>query len=202
MAATSCTPGDLLRSASAEDVPRAGAIAANDQARRFRALVETHYDFVWRSLRGLGVAHGWVEDAAQHVFFVASQKIAEIAIGKERSFLFGTVVGVAANARRAQAALREVSDEDVILDVADEHRDPEEEVARREQCRILEAVLDAMPDDLRVVFVLFELEGLSSIEIGSLLQIPTGTAASRLRRAREDFQARIARAHANRGGLP
>ena len=38
------------------------------------------------------------------------------------------------------------------------------------------------------MFVLFELEGLTSIEIAELLAIPVGTAASRLRRAREEFQ--------------
>jgi RNA polymerase sigma-70 factor (ECF subfamily) len=37
--------------------------------------------------------------------------------------------------------------------------------------------------------VLFELEGFSSIEIAKLLEIPVGTVASRLRRAREQFRA-------------
>jgi len=57
---------------------------------------------------------------------------------------------------------------------------------------MLDAVLEDMPIDLRVVFILFEVEELSSIEIGRLLGVPTGTVASRLRRARADFQARVA----------
>ena len=49
-------------------------------------------------------------------------------------------------------------------------------------------MLDGLTDDLRVSFVLYELEGLSSPEIATLLGIPLGTVASRLRRAREAFE--------------
>ncbi|HEY0468747.1 MAG TPA: sigma factor-like helix-turn-helix DNA-binding protein, partial [Polyangiaceae bacterium] len=57
---------------------------------------------------------------------------------------------------------------------------------------------DEMPEDLRLVFVLFELEELSTRQIAELCEIPVGTAASRLRRAREDFEQRVARAEARR----
>ncbi len=46
-----------------------------------------------------------------------------------------------------------------------------------------------MPADLRVIFVLFELEGLEVQQIAALQEIPLGTASSRLRRAREEFSA-------------
>jgi RNA polymerase sigma-70 factor (ECF subfamily) len=170
-------------------------------AERFRRMVEGSFDFVWRSLRALGVREAAVDDAAQHVFVVASQKMADIPVGGERAFLFGTVVGVAANARRRQANEREIADEAALETALDQRLDPEEDVARREQCRILERILDDMPEDLRVVFVLFELEGLTSIEIAAMLDIPVGTAASRLRRAREDFGARVARLTAKKGGV-
>jgi len=58
-----------------------------------------------------------------------------------------------------------------------------------------------MPEELSSVFVLFELEGMTSIEIAALLEIPVGTAASRLRRAREHFEACVKRASARNGGL-
>jgi RNA polymerase sigma-70 factor (ECF subfamily) len=48
-------------------------------------------------------------------------------------------------------------------------------------------VLDRMPEELRAVFVLFELEELSVDEIARLLTLPRGTAATRLRRSREVF---------------
>jgi RNA polymerase sigma-70 factor (ECF subfamily) len=43
------------------------------------------------------------------------------------------------------------------------------------------------------VFVLFEIEGLPTPEIAKMINIPVGTAASRLRRAREEFRAVVAR---------
>jgi RNA polymerase sigma-70 factor (ECF subfamily) len=46
-----------------------------------------------------------------------------------------------------------------------------------------------MPDDLQAVFVLCEIEELAAPEAAELLAIPVGTVASRLRRAREHFQA-------------
>ena len=47
--------------------------------------------------------------------------------------------------------------------------------------------LDALPDDLRTVFVLFEVEEMASADIAAALDLPLGTVASRLRRAREAF---------------
>ena len=63
--------------------------------------------------------------------------------------------------------------------------DPEELAQRREARHLLDRVLDALPEDMRAVFVLFELEELSLEQIASLLNVPRGTVASRLRRARE-----------------
>ena len=54
---------------------------------------------------------------------------------------------------------------------------------------LLDEVLDAMEEDLRVVFVLFELEGVPTEEIAAMLGLAKGTVASRLRRAREEFHA-------------
>jgi RNA polymerase sigma-70 factor (ECF subfamily) len=44
-----------------------------------------------------------------------------------------------------------------------------------------------------VVFVLFEIEGMESQEIASMLDVPVGTIASRLRRGRQVFRDESAR---------
>jgi RNA polymerase sigma-70 factor (ECF subfamily) len=49
-----------------------------------------------------------------------------------------------------------------------------------------------MPDNLKEAFILFELEDLTVPQIAELLAIPTGTVASRLRRARAFFQTEVA----------
>ena len=59
---------------------------------------------------------------------------------------------------------------------------------------LLDRILDTLTQDLRTAFVLFELEDLSVPEIAEVLEIPTGTVASRLRRAREQFGAALTRA--------
>lgn len=167
------------------------ARSRGEAARRFRAMVDAHFDFIWRALRGLGVPNGAADDAAQQVFVVAFQKLDDIDPERERSFLFGTALGVAANARRLRARRREVSDENAVAEHADAALSPEEAASRNQARARLDAILEAMPIDLRTVFVLFELEALTMAEIAEITGLAPGTVASRLRRAREDFQARV-----------
>ena len=50
-------------------------------------------------------------------------------------------------------------------------------------------ILLALPDDLRVVFMLRDIEGYTHAEIAALLGIRTGTAEVRLHRARRKLRA-------------
>jgi RNA polymerase sigma-70 factor (ECF subfamily) len=70
---------------------------------------------------------------------------------------------------------------------------PEALAEQRMAVDLMDRVLSTMDMDLRTTFVLFELEGLSTPEIAALAEIPLGTAASRLRRAREQFRETVAR---------
>lgn len=167
--------------------PAAPALSKADAA-RFRTMVDTNFDFIWRSLRGLGVPASSIDDAAQQVFWTASQKLSTIAVGSERSFLFATARGIASNARRSQLRNRELLDDDAIATHVDRAPDPEQVAASREARRLLDRILDGLSEELRTVFLLYELEGQTMAEIASLLGTPMGTVASRLRRAREEFQ--------------
>ncbi|WP_437331917.1 hypothetical protein [Sorangium sp. So ce394] len=99
---------DAAMTAHAE---RADQGAPPPSAERYRALVDAHFDVIWRSLRGLGVLAGSADDAAQHVFLIAHHKLSEMAPGRERSFPLGTALWVAANApgRGAPATRRGAS---------------------------------------------------------------------------------------------
>jgi RNA polymerase sigma-70 factor (ECF subfamily) len=165
---------------------------------RLRRIVGEYHDFVWRSLRRMGVAEHATEDAAQQVFLVLSHKLDTVGEESERSFLFGTVVRVASGVRRAQARRREVSAVEVQEPV-DESPGADVLVDEKKARAVLDGILEAMPEDLRAVFVLFELEELPAIDIAEILSIPAGTVASRLRRARELFQAAANRSNARRG---
>ena len=53
---------------------------------------------------------------------------------------------------------------------------------------LLERALNQLPDDLRAVFVLREVERLSYRELAEVCDIPAGTVASKLNRARQELR--------------
>jgi RNA polymerase sigma-70 factor (ECF subfamily) len=156
-------------------------------------VLASNYQFVWRSLRRLGVGEQWVDDTTQRVFEVAAAKLAKIAPGSERAFLFQTAVRAAMSVRRTYAQRREAMIGEELDELADPGPLPDANLEEKRRRAYLDQLLDTMPMDLRTVFVLFEIEGLAAPEIASMLDIPVGTAASRLRRAREIFRDNAAR---------
>ncbi|HVK66614.1 MAG TPA: sigma-70 family RNA polymerase sigma factor [Polyangium sp.] len=184
--------------------PLSVAPVEGEAAARFRAIRDEHFEFVWRSVRRLGVPDADADDAAQQVFIVLSRRLDEISAGSERAFLFGTAMRVAMQVRRTMRRRGEVSlsGEDETpgpsLEPPDMGPDAEELLAQRRARVMLDEVLESLPLDVRAVFVLFELEEMRVPEIASLLGIPLGTAASRLRRGRELFQAELSRVQARK----
>jgi RNA polymerase sigma-70 factor (ECF subfamily) len=157
---------------------------------RITAIVREHHAFVWRLLVRLGVPSRSADDATQQVFLVAMRRVSEIAIGSEKSFLFGTALRIASDERRS-AKNRELAGE--LPDGADQAPSPEENLEARRRRDLLQQALLSMPLELRTVFVLFELEQMTKTEVAALLELPVGTAVSRLRRARELFRESLRR---------
>jgi RNA polymerase sigma-70 factor, ECF subfamily len=172
--------------------PRASGQGETSRDERLEALVQTYFDLVWRSLRRFGVDDASVDDAAQQVFIVTARKLDGIEPAGERAYLLGVAVRVASEARRSRARRREVQDEDAGERV-DPDPSPEELVDRKRARQLLDRVLSAMPMDLRAPFTMFEIEGMSVPEVAAALGVPLGTAASRLRRAREQFHVQVQR---------
>jgi len=169
-----------LRADQASDPPQTA-----DAGNWLRALVEAHYEFVWRSLRRLGHKEGDVDDGVQKVFLVASRRLAGIRAGAERAFLYQTALRVAADSRRTERRRRETEAPDESFEDPAPRPDDLVDLRRARQC--LDDILEGWPLDLRAVFTLFELDQLTLTEISVLLGVPRGTVASRLRRAREEF---------------
>jgi len=176
----------------------AETVDAVSRRARAQALVKAHFAFVWRSLLRLGVPRADAEDALQHVFIVASRKLGALEPGRERTFLFAIALRIASRAHRARRRRREVLEAE-----PPERLDPTpgaDELVDRDRARAaLDAILAAMPLELRAVFVLYELEQATMAEIAGLLDLPPGTVASRLRRGREHFQAAVRRLEAKGG---
>jgi RNA polymerase sigma-70 factor, ECF subfamily len=158
---------------------------------RLRQLVDDHVGLVARILRNAGTAEADIEDDVQRVFIAISNRLDDVRLGAEKSFLIQTALNIAAHARRTAARRREIVT-DHPPDVVDSLAGPEEMAHRREARRTLDQILGEMDDDLRAVFVLYELEEMTTAAIAALLDIPSGTVASRLRRARAGFRERVA----------
>jgi len=173
-------------------------VATTDPQERLTSLFVQHFDQVWRLVRRLGVPPAGVDDAAQEVFVVASRRLDVIEVGKEKAFLYGTAVRVAADARRTRDRRREAPGS--APDIAAETPSPEELVDQKRARELLDDLIARLPDDTRPVFVLYELEGMTMAEIAACLDLPPGTVASRLRRGREAFHAHVARLDAGRKG--
>jgi RNA polymerase sigma-70 factor, ECF subfamily len=161
----------------------------------FRALYDAHFDFVWRSLRRLGVREPDVLDLAQKVFLTAHFKLAEFE-GRSlvSTWLFGICQRVASDYRRSALIRREVSTDSSELDsVATWPDDLPEKSDARGRARAAEAILNKLPEPQRVVFALFELEEMSGQDIATLLGVSVGTVRSRLRLARDTFRREVKR---------
>jgi RNA polymerase sigma-70 factor (ECF subfamily) len=157
---------------------------------RLEKMFRAHHELVWRTLRRLGLGPEQAADAAQQAFLIAAERLGDIRAGSERAFLFGTAIRLARTAYRSG---RRFQLEDDMDHRADAGSRLEELVDRRRAVELADRVLAQMEPSLLTVFVLFEIEGLSTPEIAELIGVPLGTAASRLRRAREAFRATAAR---------
>jgi RNA polymerase sigma-70 factor (ECF subfamily) len=187
----------LLRSGPVE----APAVSGDDvvgrrRADRVRVVVRAHYASLWRWLRRLGVPEAAVEDVAQQALFVFAQRIDDVEHGREKTFLFGVALRVAYAARREHRRWRDAGDDRELAELPAPAPDAAQQLDDRRARALLDALLESMPFDQRSVFILHELEEMTMAEIARTLDIPAGTVASRLRRARETFEALSRRAQA------
>jgi RNA polymerase sigma-70 factor (ECF subfamily) len=160
--------------------------AEPEQARLERMFV-AHHAMVWRTMRRRGLSPDAAADVTQQTFLVAAERLRDINPDSERAFLVGTALRVAHSLGRK--TVRWQLEDDMDQRVA-ETRSASDERAAVQLCDL---ALSKVDPDLAEVFVMFELEGLSSPEIAASLEIPLGTVASRLRRAREQFRVVVGR---------
>jgi RNA polymerase sigma-70 factor (ECF subfamily) len=192
---------DVEPAAPSGDAPADREAAAADPA-RFRHFFDVHFAWVWRTLRRLGVPERALPDASQRVFWTASRRLETIAESDERAFLFGTVRRVAADFRRLSEHVVRPDAESDLADVT--MPSPEELLDQKRARELLDRMLESMTMELREVLILQEGEGMSLAEIAATLRIPHGTAASRLRRARQQFRLALKRwlSQSNAKGSP
>jgi RNA polymerase sigma-70 factor (ECF subfamily) len=179
--------------------PRAAAQARAD---RLRTVVIAQHATVWRMLRRFGVSTARVDEAVSHVFDVLARRLDEVVPGKEQSFLIQVCARVASEVRRSEARRARI-EERSAAEATVIAPSPEELFELHEARALLDDVLEEIEPDARAVFVLHELEQWTAARIAESLGIPPGTVASRLRRARDEFEraaAQLRRRLAMKGG--
>jgi RNA polymerase sigma-70 factor (ECF subfamily) len=187
---TAKTATPAAQESEVRELEPARQLSAAEEARVVAMLKECH-TVVWRTAYRMGLNTAQADDATQQAFIAASRRIADIQPGRERSFLLGSVVRAAKNQQRLAAHRYEMSDTLELEEAPDGALSPHQLVELKQARVLLDRVLDGLPEATREAFVLFELEGLPLKEIRDLLEIPMGTLASRLRRAREKFQKEV-----------
>jgi RNA polymerase sigma-70 factor (ECF subfamily) len=168
---------------------------ADPRTRTFRALYEVHVDFVWRNLRRLGVHESEVEDRTQEVFVVAHRRFDSFEDRGHgpRAWLFQIVLRVASEARRHRRRHPEDPDGGDALGRAAVQAPQADALQRQEALSQLDAALETIDVGRRAVLVLHEIEEMTAPEIARVLGIPLNTVYSRLRVARVELEAALAR---------
>jgi RNA polymerase sigma-70 factor (ECF subfamily) len=173
--------------------------AARHSREWFQDLYERHFDFVWRTLRHLGVREADLPDACQDAFLVVYRRFPSFeARGKVTTWMFQICFNLARDRRRRAHGRNETQDELAIDAAPGAGRDPHAEVEHKDKLALLQVVLDGMEVGQRAAFILFELEGMTGPEAAAAMDVPLSTAYSRQRLARAAFRSAMARARAAR----
>lgn len=162
----------------------------------FRALYDHFFPLVWRWASHLGVPRDALDDVVQEVFLTIHGKRDQFE-GRSslKSWVFGVTVRVTRNYRRRKSA-GPSGDGCEMDDLPDKLAQPEAEAEQGEALTLLQQILNELDADKREIFVLADLDQLTTLEIAELLQLNSNTVTSRLRRARDEVRAAWERAKA------
>jgi RNA polymerase sigma-70 factor (ECF subfamily) len=186
---SSVTPTDAELAARAQDGDH-GA---------FELIMRRHNRRLFRLARSYVRNTANAEDVLQAAYVRAYAHLGDLADGDRLAAWLARIVTNEALGR-LRAAARVISLEDHLLhrrikgyddsdgELTSDQPNPERLAASSELRRLLEAAVDALPDDFRTVFVLREVEGLSTAEAAACLAIRPETVKTRLHRGRRLLQ--------------
>ena len=170
---------------SDEDVVR--CVRAGDPT-MFEVLMRRYNQRLYRVARGIVRDHAEAEDVMQQAYLNAYAHLHQY---EQRGSFAGWLTRIAvreavARARqRAAAAVKESTAEDQPCErIPSPRPDPEQAALARELRQGLEATIDSLADTYRPVFVLREVEGLSTAETAQALGLSEEVVKTRLHRAR------------------
>jgi len=166
----------------------------------FESIYRQYFDFVWSSVRRLGVSPAATEDVVQEVFIVIHSRLHTLEQPQAlRSWIYGIVRRTVSGHHRSRR-VREAWGAALAVEPNPQPlpRTPSDLAEQNDQVRLLFALLDELDETKREVFMMAELDELTVPEIADILEIPLNTAYSRLRAARQAFEEALGR-HVARG---
>jgi RNA polymerase sigma-70 factor (ECF subfamily) len=185
-------------SASAASAP-SPALGPGERDRLFRELFGGQLDYVHRSLRRLGVAARDLEDLTHDTFVIVYRKLESFDRARSlRPWLFAIAARVAADYRRL--ARHRVEHIDSTFEGIAATSSPDAQLALGDAQALLMRALEGVAEERRAVLVMADFDDFSVPEIAEALELPLNTAYSRLRLARQELAAAVARMRA-RGEL-
>ncbi len=157
-----------------------------DADAEFTALVERQSRFVFRVAYAVLLNAHDAEDAVQETFLKLYRNRGWQQADNERAFLARVAWRIAVDLRRHSALTGNAISETEPVDATPSTLPgPDEALAASGEQALVHAMIDALPEELRVPLVLSTFEELNSREIGRALGIPEGTVRTRLLRARQ-----------------
>jgi len=194
----SAPPFELDPEGSDSEPPVSAERDRGETERTFETVYEQHLDHVWHSARRLGVEPSSLEDVVQEVFIAVHRQLPGFE-GRStlRTWLYGITLHVVRNHRRRQR--RKPIDVSASAAIALDHepdserRRPDVAAERRDDQAQLTRVLEALPDELREVLVMAELQEMTGPEIASVMGLKPATVYGRLRTARRKLNDIVAR---------
>ncbi|HET6146064.1 MAG TPA: RNA polymerase sigma factor [Polyangia bacterium] len=178
-----------------------GGATTDDRARQaaFRAVFQKEFDYVWTSLRRLGVDTRDLEDVAQDVFIHVHHRWPEYDAKRPiRPWLFAFAARCASDWRRLARHRVEVMG--VSGEPAGVAPRADDALERSRDLALVLSALEEIDLDRRSVFILHELDEYSMKEVTEVLGIPLFTGYSRLRVARQEFTAAVRRLRPEQAG--
>lgn len=181
----------------AEDV-RPGRPLTATEAAHFRTSMLPHLDAAYTLARYLTRDADAAQDIVQDAYLRAYRAFADFKGGSARAWLLAIVRNCHLTwrdlrrremQRRAPDAVaaEEGGDPEDAIDLLVDGETPETILLRRSQADRVRGTLELLPEPLREVLVLRELDELSYREIADVAGVPVGTVMSRLSRARRHF---------------
>lgn len=203
-------PHKLPSTVAREDEHLLVTAAKSGDLSAFEELVNRYERKIFRLTMNITRNHEDAEDSMQDAFMKAYSHLADF---QEGSRFYTWLVRIAAN--EALMRLRKRRPNQFSLDEPIEGEDgddflpqqiedwgpsPEQRYAQSEMRDILRGVIDDLSPDFRIVFVLRDVEGLSTEETAEAVGISEAAVKSRLLRARLKLRQKLDRYFRNRNG--